>query len=101
MTDAPRPVVTAADSSPASGATSPPARRADIDLLVALSNPWLCRDDAEQLRKVLVKHRGDIDWDWIINQAVRHRTLPLIGFNIKKFRLYRSASGDVETIPNH
>ncbi|MDX3225241.1 nucleotidyltransferase family protein [Streptomyces sp. ME19-01-6] len=73
----------------------------DIDLLIALSDPWMCRDGAEQLRKVLLKRRGDIDWDWITNQAVRHRTLPLIGFNVKKFRLYRSVSGDVELIPNH
>ncbi|WOX12303.1 nucleotidyltransferase family protein [Streptomyces sp. N50] len=90
------------DSEPSNSETiSPHLRRADIDLLIALSDPWMCQEDSERLREKLVERRGKIDWEWVVNQGVRHRILPLVGYNIKKFRLYRSALGDVELIPNH
>ncbi|KOG08199.1 hypothetical protein ADK35_42010 [Streptomyces viridochromogenes] len=72
-----------------------------MGLFIALSDPWMHQAGAERLRKTLVERRGDIDWEWVVNQGVRHRTLPLIGYNVKKFRLYRSTLGDIELIPNH
>ncbi|MFD5478821.1 nucleotidyltransferase family protein [Streptomyces hawaiiensis] len=73
----------------------------EIDLLLALSDPWMTEEGAEETRETLRTCTSSVDWAWLVDQGARHRVLPLIGSNVKRYRLNRTADGTAEIIPNH
>jgi hypothetical protein len=62
-------------------------------LLVKLSRPSLTESEAEYCRNVLEEHRKNFDWGFFVDQAGRHKVLPLIGRNIHEHFLHRSDQG--------
>ncbi|MFI5482060.1 nucleotidyltransferase family protein [Streptomyces rubiginosohelvolus] len=72
----------------------------DIGVLLALADPCLTEEGAEELRRTMTEHATGIDWSWLLDQGSRHRVLPLMGYNIKTFRLYWAESGE-DLMPNH
>ncbi|MFH9296777.1 nucleotidyltransferase family protein [Streptomyces sp. NPDC017520] len=69
------------------------------ETLLLLSDPWLSPDRAEFLRHRLRELRGELDWGWLIDQAARHKVLPLVGYNVNRFRLFKHPEEEFDTIP--
>ncbi|MFG2607164.1 nucleotidyltransferase family protein [Streptomyces sp. NPDC048514] len=75
--------------------------QSEISLLLALADPWLDAAGAGRLHRSIAELTAEVDWSWIFHQGAKHRVLPLIGFNLRKFRLYWSETGETEIIPDH
>jgi hypothetical protein len=63
------------------------------DLLLALARLDLDADQVERCRRLLREHKDRFDWGYFIDQAGRHKVLPLIGRHIAHYRLHHSDSG--------
>ncbi|MFI7131031.1 nucleotidyltransferase family protein [Nonomuraea sp. NPDC050153] len=68
-----------------------PALAKEIVLLLSLSRPHLTDAQVDECRALLREHGGAFDWGHFIDQAGRHRVLPLVGRNIARHRLHYSA----------
>ncbi|MDF3139848.1 MULTISPECIES: nucleotidyltransferase family protein [unclassified Streptomyces] len=67
--------------------------RPESDLLLALTWLRLLPEQVEACRQHLRDHRERFDWGFFIDQAGRHKVLPLIGHHIARHRLHHSGDG--------
>lgn len=72
--------------------------RPEINLLLTLSRLSLSTTQVEHCRTILRNYQEVFDWGFFIDQASRHRVLPLIGRNISRNRLHYNPEG-VPLIP--
>jgi len=57
------------------------SKRAEIDLLVACARSRLEADTSDRILSLVQK---EIDWDYLLREASRHRVMPLLYRNLKK-----------------
>ncbi len=68
--------------------------------LLALADPRMDEAQALSVRQLLSERGEQLDWAWINDQAARHQVMPLIGWNIGRYRLHLPLSGTVKSIPH-
>lgn len=68
-------------------------QRPEIDLLLALSRLELQESEIAYCRNIIEEDRERYDWGLFIDQAGRHKVLPLIGRHFVRHRLHRSLDG--------
>ncbi len=69
------------------------AGRPELVLLLTLAHTQVSADDIADCRVLLQEHRDSFDWGLFIDQASRHKVLPLIGRNMAVHRLHHSTDG--------
>ncbi|WP_250405364.1 nucleotidyltransferase family protein [Streptomyces cellostaticus] len=74
--------------------------RPEFDLLLHLSRVNLTADAVAHCRHILAAHQEDFDWGFFIDQAGRHKVIPLVGKHIVTHRLLHRQA-DVPVIPYH
>ncbi|MFB7947450.1 nucleotidyltransferase family protein [Kitasatospora phosalacinea] len=73
--------------------------RLHSDTLLRLADLSLTEQGARRLHATLNDRRHELDWAWLVHQGARHQVLPLIGFNVKRFRLHQPVDGDADLVP--
>lgn len=76
-----------------------PAESLEAQLLLAFARTHLNEEEAAAVRELFSAHRQSLDWGWFLDQACRHRVMPLIGHHVVQHRLDRSRN-EVQGIPN-
>ncbi|MBB5774970.1 nucleotidyltransferase family protein [Nonomuraea jabiensis] len=67
--------------------------RPEFDLLLSLSRIEVTTSEAERCRRLLRDHKNDFDWGLFIDQAGRHKVLPLVGRHIVRHNLHNGGDG--------
>lgn len=75
--------------------TGLPPLRAEADLLLALSRLEVDPDTVERCRRMVVEQGPGLDWGFFVDQAARHKVLPIVARHIVHHRLYRREGGVV------
>ncbi|MFD9498167.1 nucleotidyltransferase family protein [Streptomyces sp. NPDC060035] len=77
-----------------------PLQRQETELLLLLADLQLSAERVELCRKLLTDSGPRLDWGFFVDQAARHRLLPLVARNILRHGLHRVAQGP-SPIPYH
>jgi hypothetical protein len=65
----------------------------ELDLLLTLAQLDLSRSDLDRCEELLRLHATRMDWGSFVDQACRHKIMPLVARNIVRYRLDHGADG--------
>lgn len=74
------------------------AARSEIDLLLSLARVNVTDSAIEHCRRLLQEHRDSFDWGFFLDQAGRHKVLPLVGRHVMRHRLHHGAD-EIPLVP--
>ncbi len=65
----------------------------ETQVLLLLARTELAPEELAACRELLLSHRQSFDWGYLLDQAARHKVLPLIGSHFVTHKLDEDASG--------
>jgi hypothetical protein len=65
----------------------------EVSVLIDAARPTLREDEVDDLRRRLDEHAERFDWAFLVDQAYRHRLLPLLGRNLLRHGLLPALDG--------